>query len=375
VTTKKIIGKLHLWLGLASGLVVIILGVTGCMLAFEYELKEIIYKDRYFVHQTDTKRLPLQHLLNSAQQALGKGLDISGITVYKDPNRTTSVAVYNSNPRGWNYFNTVLTSKTVYLNPYTAKVQYIENSKTEFFRLMVMLHYNLLLEQTGHQIVGWCTLIFIVLLISGLVLWWPKNKAAAKKRFAFRWKEKTQWKRKNYDLHNILGFYSMILALIIALTGLVWAFSWFNHGMQWIVNGGFATPAEKEYLSDSSKNKSIGVYDIILKDMQKRATDELYSISIPKERKPAIYAYSQTESSGYKWTTFSYDQYTGKNLSTFYYKDRPSGDQLRNMNYYIHTGAILSLPGKILAFIVSFICAGLPLTGFYIWIGRNRKKK
>lgn len=44
------------------------------------------------------------------------------------------------------------------------------------------------------------------------------------------------------------------------------------------------------------------------------------------------------------------------------------------MNYYIHTGAILSLPGKILAFIISFICAGLPVTGFYIWLGRKRKK-
>jgi len=375
VTTKQIIGKLHLWLGLASGLVVFILGVTGCMLAFEYELKEIIYKDRYFIHQTGTKRLPLRCLLNSAQQALGKELNISGITVYKDPARSASVAVYRTDPQGWNYFNTVLTSKTVYINPYTAKVQYIENSKTEFFRLMVMLHYNLLLEQTGHQIVGWCTLIFIVLLISGLVLWWPKNKAAAKKRFAFRWNENTRWKRKNYDLHNILGFYSLIIALIIALTGLVWAFSWFNNGMQWIVNGGFATPAEKEYQSDRAMIKNAGVYDMILKDMQQRSPDELYSISIPKDREPAVYGYSQTESVGYKWTTFSYDQYTGKNLSTTFFKDRLRGDQLRNMNYYLHTGAILSLPGKILAFIVSFICAGLPATGFYIWIGRNRKKK
>jgi len=45
------------------------------------------------------------------------------------------------------------------------------------------------------------------------------------------------------------------------------------------------------------------------------------------------------------------------------------------MNYDIHTGAILGLPGKILAFFASLICASLPVTGFYIWYGRKYKKK
>ncbi|MCV5004446.1 PepSY domain-containing protein, partial [Escherichia coli] len=59
---------------------------------------------------------------------------------------------------------------------------------------------------------------------TGIVLWWPKNKAARKQRFSFKWKNVKSWKRKNYDLHNVLGFYASIFALIFSITGLFYAF-------------------------------------------------------------------------------------------------------------------------------------------------------
>jgi uncharacterized iron-regulated membrane protein len=52
-----------------------------------------------------------------------------------------------------------------------------------------------------------------------------------------------------------------------------------------------------------------------------------------------------------------------------------AADKLLRMNYDIHVGAILGLPGKILMFFASLICASLPITGFYIWWGRRNKKK
>lgn len=367
------IGKIHLWLGLASGLVIFILGFTGCILAFEEELKDFIYKDRYFVEQQHIPRLPIQKLLSIAQKTLGKNQIISGINIYQKDSRTISMSTYKGRPNGWNYFNVIDYSSTIYLNPYTGKVLYIENSKLEFFRLILMLHYNLLLEDVGGLIIGWSTFIFVILLISGLILWWPKSKAAAKQRFSFKWKATTKWKRKNYDLHNILGFYTLIFALLIALTGMVWAFSWFDNSVQWIANGGTSTPPEKPYTSDSTAHKNPAVFDLVYKDIQLRSPNDVYYISIPENRTATIYANSQSDEKPYQWTTFNYDQNTGKNLSVLFYKDKFPGEKLRNMNYYIHTGSILGFPGKILAFLVSLICTGLPITGFYIWWGRNQK--
>jgi uncharacterized iron-regulated membrane protein len=51
-----------------------------------------------------------------------------------------------------------------------------------------------------------------------------------------------------------------------------------------------------------------------------------------------------------------------------------SADNLMKMNYDIHTGAILALPGKIFAFLISLLIASLPVSGFLIWLGRNKKK-
>jgi len=55
------------------------------------------------------------------------------------------------------------------------------------------------------------------------------------------------------------------------------------------------------------------------------------------------------------------------------FRDATIANKFNRMNYDIHVGAILGLPGKILAFFASLIAASLPVTGFYIWWGRRRK--
>ena len=50
-------------------------------------------------------------------------------------------------------------------------------------------------------------------------------------------------------------------------------------------------------------------------------------------------------------------------------------DKLMRANYDIHTGAIIGIAGKILMFCASLIASSLPVTGFYIWLGRRKKKK
>jgi uncharacterized iron-regulated membrane protein len=55
--------------------------------------------------------------------------------------------------------------------------------------------------------------------------------------------------------------------------------------------------------------------------------------------------------------------------------EKNRGEHLVESNYDIHVGAILGLPGKILAFLASLICASLPVTGFMIWWGRRHNKR
>lgn len=72
--------------------------------------------------------------------------------------------------------------------------------------------------------------------------------------------------------------------------------------------------------------------------------------------------------------SLQYDQYTGRLLKTSTFKDKKNGEKIEYLNYDIHVGRILGLPGKILAFFASLVSASLPITGFYIWWGRRKKK-
>ena len=110
---------------------------------------------------------------------------------------------------------------SVYMNPYTGEILKVKSASRgespDFFRFMLNGHRALWLPYTiGRPIVGVAVLIFVVLLLSGLVLWWPVKwiKSIRDKSFKIKWD--ASFKRVNYDMHNVFGFYSMIFLLFIS---------------------------------------------------------------------------------------------------------------------------------------------------------------
>ena len=99
---KRIVRQIHLWLGLLSGLVVLILGITGCIYAFEEELQTWLYADKLYVNPTDTTRKPLEECLAAAQATLGKEMPIQRMVVPNDPERSYVFYHYTpqQNPKG-----------------------------------------------------------------------------------------------------------------------------------------------------------------------------------------------------------------------------------------------------------------------------------
>ena len=144
------------------------------------------------------------------------------------------------------------------MNPYTGtlikKMKTVGNGEFDFFRFIIDGHRSLWLpDHIGRPIVGVGTLIFLVLLISGLVMWWPRkwSNSRYKKRFRIKWDG--SFKRINYDLHNVLGFYTLVLALGLGITGLVWSFTWFEDGLYYLASGGEEHPGHHHPHSDPSQ--------------------------------------------------------------------------------------------------------------------------
>ncbi|WP_299818040.1 PepSY-associated TM helix domain-containing protein [uncultured Pontibacter sp.] len=377
---RKVNDWLHLWLGLTSGIVVFIVSITGCFYAFQQEIKDAMEPWR-FVEVQNKAFVPPSQLLDTAKVYMPNA-EPTGLT-YSNKEGAAAVG-FEGEENGKRTFT------AIFMNPYTGeflqKQQSIGEGQFDFFRFIIDGHRALWLPYNiGRPIVGVATLVFVLLLVTGLVMWWPRkwNKSNAAKSFKIKWSG--SFKRVNYDLHNVVGFYSLILAFVLAVTGLVWSFEWFANSLYYVTSGGQEKPEHHHPHSDISKagllaNDTIPVLDKAwFKTLAQEPTAQGFYMTPTlhdKEDAIEVIAY-QDHGSWYNRNEYYYDQYTLEHyrVKGDKYTEASLADQLDMLNYDIHIGAVWGLWGKTLAFFISLICASLPITGFLVWWNKKKPKK
>jgi len=366
---SKINAWVHLWLGLASGIVVVIMGVTGCILVFEHEIKELTSPWLNVEAQSVEKVLPPSQIYALVSKSLPEK-EIHGLW-YNGLDKTIKVDIESDS--------------LIYVNPYNGKITGMVDHEDFFHEIDEGHRYLWLGKEIGTAITSWATFIFFFLLISGLILWFPKkwNKTTINGSFKIKWNAK--FKRLNYDLHNVMGFYTLILALLISLTGLIMTFHWVRESTYWIT-GGWANEKEKKEQILSVKKDSLAtpqldkltaadfIWNKVRKEIAKE-NKEAVIIHFPDEPKDDLYACTDMHNGN--WRDLYFDPKTLELLpnSRKYIGDEKFHDWMSRSNYSLHVGAIGGLTTKIIYFTASLICASLPITGFYIWLGRKKKQK
>lgn len=364
---SKINAWLHLWLGLASGIIVVIMAITGCILVFEQEIKQLTSPHLHVTAQSAEKLLPPSKIYNLVEKSF-PGKEIHGLW-YNGLDRTIKVDIESDS--------------LLYVNPYNGKISGIVDHE-DFFHIIDEGHrYLWLNKEIGSQITAWATLIFFFILISGLILWFPKkwNKTTFNASFKIKWK--ANFKRLNYDLHNVIGFYIMTLALFISFTGLIMSFHWIRESTYWI-SGGWAddksiaqkTPAKQKDTTAIIKHDMLASADYIWKKVRLEiAKNNVEAVIIHFPDKPNEDFYACTDMNNGSWRDLYFDSNTLQllNKSQVHISHEPFSKWLMRSNYSLHIGAILGLPTKIIYFLVSLLCATLPITGFYIWLGKQKK--
>jgi len=382
---KKWSAKLHLWFGLSVGLIVFIVSLTGTMYVFKDEIQSVLRKDVMYVEPKTIKEnpIPINLLKEKVTLEANETFPISSAEIPLDKNRSYEFFIYEKNKKGWNYFNEVKINKLIYVNPYTGEILGIYNEKYDIFPILKSIHWSLLLKSDwGEYVVGIPVVLFIIMLITGIVLWWPKNKNARKSRLSFDWKNVKTWKRKNYDLHNVLGFYASFIALIISLSGIYFAYPWVKNAFNFTLSGSLEIPKEKEIKSpDSLLIKNNSVYDFAAQQT-KKLYPESSSFRIPlngknkkgKELKNIPVTVYQKDGRFSERNLLAFDKYSGKLLSNKPHQRLTNAEKYSNANYDVHTGSYFGLFGKIIWFLAGLICTSLPVTGFLIWWGKYKKQ-
>jgi len=386
---KVFFRRIHLYLSLAAGLVILVCCLTGAILVFEKEIQMEFNQHRYYV-TAGTQTLPATYLVQKVKDSFPKA-KINGIKFYAAADRSVeiNISLPAAKDAGKPAVNTPPVKPgakpappqrqpgyTIFINPYTGQILEKYSYRETWLFTVFALHRWLLGgdDSVGKYIVGVSTFIFLFILITGIILWWPKTKRILQQRLKVKWD--AGWKRLNHDLHIVLGFYSAIFLFIFAFTGLAWSFEWMNNSIYALTNSPLKPPPPPKsvYIADAKK---ISVDTALQVAKSQRSNGVLYNLSFPKDSTEAFSVSVLPANAVHESATDAVyiDQYSGKLLAVQTYQQRSLGARVRSTFKPVHTGSIWGTPSKIIAFVVCVLGVTFPVTGIIMWINRTRKKK
>ena len=376
---RKFSNDIHLWLGIASGLVLFVVCLTGTILTFEKEIVEWADAERYHVEAAaGSNIIPIDELV--AKTEAGLKAKVTGVEIPANPNAVYRFTVQEKGPKGKKPEGGKGGGKTYLVNPYNGDITGTTKSATaEFFSTVMGLHRWLLLQDSGGKIiVGAATIIFVFLVLSGLVLWWPVKLRNWKQGFQIKFS--ANWKRVNHDLHNTLGFYAFIVLLIMSLTGLCWSFEWYKTGLSDVLGDEvFKQRKEKPMPSDplnATQAEKLMLASLISKADQSFPYEGNYRLRFPADS-AGSYVINKSRSGFFVLTAadkIQFEQYTGAVLKTEKFSDKPLNEQVASSVRSLHLGDIYGTFSKIIYFLACLFATSLPITGTIIWINKLKKK-
>ncbi len=381
---KKAFRKIHLWLSVPFGLIITVICLSGAALVFEDEVTELCRRDLYYVEKVSGAPLPVEYLIEKVAGTLPDSVAVTGVSISSDAERAYQVNL--SKPR----------RASVYVDQYTGEVKG-RHERAPFFLTMFKLHRWLLDGMKpdggifwGKMIVGVSTLMFVFVLISGIVIWWPRTKKALKNslKIAVGKGRRRFW----YDLHVAGGMYALVLLLAMALTGLTWSFSWYRAGFYKVfgvemkqraghgtLQTAHGTP-QTAHGGKSGRNSS----------EEGRGNREHTS---PYTCWQQVYEELKARNAGYKQITvsngsasvsferfgnqraadrYAFNPQDGEITEVTLYKDTDASGKMRGWIYSVHVGSWGGMFTRILTFIAALLGGTLPLTGYYLWLRRIR---
>lgn len=397
----KFFRKIHLWLSIPFGIIITLICFSGGMLIFEPEITRSIERGKYYVESDRDTVIPLGNLMEIVKTSLPDSVKITGVTIFPDNKRSYQVNLSGEHHR------------SIFIDQYTGKILG-EYKRPEFFLTMLKLHRWLLDSgsnksgggKTGKLIVGISTIVFVIVLLTGIVLWAQRARRNFKKSLVIsaRYGRGILWR----GLHVAGGMYAVIFILAMALTGLTWSFKWYKDA--------FYNVCGVEQTSQNSREDKKET-NVISSDRKKNQDSQnQYSKEIPenrtksernalKEKKTALSLYSGWQNvydtlasqnprateitirPGTASVTFGsfgntrkadiyrFNIISGETSPLISYADSADTAKLSGWIQSVHTGGWGGILTRLLWLIAALLGASLPLTGYYIWIKRTWKRK
>lgn len=354
------------------GLIITIICFSGATLVFEDEITNLLDHQFYNVESRGESVLPMNELVDKVASILPDSVKITGVTVFADENKAYKVNL--SKPR----------KAAIYIDQYSGDVKG-HYQRLPFFQFMFRLHRWLLDSMKpqsdfflGRVVVGVSTIMFAIIIISGMIIWMPHSVKAIRSRFKLVLNKGKH--RLFFTLHAVGGTYAAILLLIMALTGLTWSFTWYRtafyqvFGVEQLAQAPHGKPNENKGRAEGRGKERGTIYtnwQQVLETLQHDCNN--YSIITINDGNASV----ATAGWGNQRSSdkYMFNSATGALLDVEYYKDQPSANKMRGWIYSVHSGIFAGCISKIAWFIAALIGAILPITGYYLWFKKRLKSK
>ena len=380
---RSVLFWIHLTAGVISGVVILIMAVTGALLTFQQSVLRAVERSQRYVDvpQPGAARVPMETVLANVRRALPHAEPVS-VTIEADPRSTMSIAL---GPLG-----------TAFVNPYTGEVLGQGSTRARaFYRGATNLHRYLGMSDerrsTGRAITGACNAAFLLLAASGLYLWWPRQWSARHLGAVTWFRGGLRGRARDFNWHNVIGFWCAPVLIVLTTTGMVISYAWASnlvYTITWsprpIAPGtaaagqgtsgarGAASRAAGETGRGVAREGAAPLDTLVDSAVRQVPTWSIIALRLPA--RPGLPA-SATITDGAHWnrfarSTLTLDSHTGVPVRWEPYAGTSAGQKLRGWMRFAHTGELGGLPGEALAGLASLGGSFLVWTGLSLSLRR-----
>ena len=349
---RRLLLRFHLYAALIAGLFVVVLGVTGSIMAFEPELDHLFHPALFYVTPA-ARTLSLAELAASASKVF-PGERASSYVLATDPDLSWSLN---------------FKSGAVFVNPYTGAVLGVRQGPTVLARIH-QLHLRLLIRNasdTGKTIMSWAGVGMLALALSGLYLWWPQ------KRMTVKWRAAAP--RVWFDVHNVSGIVSMLFLLLLSATGVAIGFD------EQIVPLFYRATASAPLATSVEVTPVPGATPLapdralaIAREALPGASPLIVGMPGPRTSYRIAARFPEDRTPGGRSRIYI-DQYTGRVLLVESSRTTAPGTRLVILNRAIHTGDLFGLPSKAVMSFASLMVVVQGISGAAIWWTRRPTRR
>jgi len=387
-TLYQTIWRWHFYAGLISAPFLIILAISGAVYLFKPEIESILYKDLYFVDEIQTSTLTPSAQVEKVKEKYPEGI-VTSFKTYDDPSRTTEIGLMNKE-----------NMLSVFINPYNGEIYGSLKNEEKFTEIFKKLHSELIIGGTiANRIVELAACWGAILIVTGLYIWWPRNKASIWGTLLPRFSKNGRvfWR----DMHAVPAFWLSLFILLLIATGLPWsgvmgeqinrlatstntgypafAFSWGEKPQSTLKTKNVAedVPWATENLPVPA-SETDGYMPISLDDVTFIAEHENikkpYTVSMP-EGIEGVYTVATSQTKPWDNATLHIDQYSGSVLSDVRFKDYGIMAKAITIGIALHEGRLFGLVNQLIGLIICLGLIGIVVSSLIMWFKRKPNGK